>query len=98
MASSPVLKFCKQQQADIIPCKERIKVEEDACKPAGIETGEWEVKVPFQNMRLKTLIRWLEMEENQALIAKAKEENGGVLELEDIWKYGFDGMGMYTFH
>ena len=86
-------RFCKAQNADIFYCKEKIKEEEDACKPTGIEVGEWKVVIPFKRMRLKTLVRWLEIKENRELIEKARMENGGTIELEDIWKYGFDGMG-----
>ena len=91
--ATTIKKTMKKHNADIVPCKERIKEEKDRCYPANIEVGDWEVRVPFNEVRRKTLERLLEIPEYQEMVIRLREYYEGEVEFEDLWKYGSDGLG-----
>ena len=56
--------------------------------------NNWEVIVPFLQLRRKTLDRFFEIQNNVDKLTKIRDEYyGGELELIDTWKWGFDGIG-----
>ena len=84
----------KEHNANLVPSTQAIRVEKKACLDGiPIDYNNWEVKVPFPELRKKHLSRMQQIPHIVKLIKEARDEHGGEIEIIDDWKWGFDGLG-----
>ena len=90
-----IQKLMAKHNANIVPTRYAIRKEKRLIlSDIEIEYGNWEVVVKYPSLRRKTLKRFFEIKEIANKFKEIRDnEYDGELELIDIWKWGFDGVG-----
>ena len=78
-----------------VPSRDKVRIEKQLCLDGiDVNYGNWEVTVPFPQLRKKTLDRFFEIKECADKLKEIRDKYyDGKLELIDTWKWGFDGIG-----